>query len=202
MNLFKLILLIFFISCSLHNLTLDGNIKNDIYHSPLNNFTCKVPHLTTPGEIIKDDISTTGGGISFIDDLGTKKRIDFTKIDPSEKQPENRSKKLESFLSYCLDNMFKPNIPKSTITFTKHENNYLIAIIDLPNGSTLMNASTGLRKNATLGIIVSIHGDYIYLVSTQHHNSIHGEKNIRSPEKFKEFVQNQVIDFYNTITFL
>jgi hypothetical protein len=186
---------------------IDGNADDDdIYESPLGNFSVLIPVDIEEG----GNIQSQDGTVSFTDDFGTLLRIDYYAI-PTEQAEELESNQLEEYLQAILLEKYIPqaivaNLPKSTIEYTEYcadvmDGAYFI-IVNMPEGSTMSkqeNNGNGSRLDAYRGLLAFVVADFLYIASSQRtffEGDISG-----SPAEEAESIKVEILEFVDTIDF-
>jgi hypothetical protein len=190
---------------------LDGSTNNniddnDIYESPLGNFSVLIPVDVEEG----GNIHSEDGTVSFTDDYGTLLRIDYYSI-PPEQAEKIESDEIEKYLQSVLLEKYVPqaivaNLPQATIEYTEYcldvmDGAYFV-IINMPEGSTMPkqeNNGNGSRLDAYRGLLAFIVANFIYIVSSQRtffEGDISG-----SPAEEAESMKVEILEFVDTIDF-
>ncbi|MFQ4145231.1 hypothetical protein [Chlorogloeopsis sp. ULAP02] len=184
----------------------EQNYNQEIYESPLGNFTVIVPVSLQQG----GRIDSQEGAVSFSDDFGTLLRIDYYSL-PSQEFIQIDAVGQEEYLRSILLNKYVPgviaaNLPDASVGYTEYLPDTLegayFTLIDMPEGSTIsktQNNGTAVRLNAYRGLLAFIYGDFLYIVNSQH-SFFDGETPDSIKEEAEEF-KRKLLNFINTITF-
>ncbi|MDZ8185667.1 MAG: hypothetical protein RMX96_12530 [Nostoc sp. ChiSLP02] len=177
-----------------------------IYQSPLRNFTVSVPVDPENG----GRIQSQEGVVGFSDDLGTLLRIDYYPF-PAEELEELESVGQQKYLQSILVEKYVPqailaNVPDASIEYTEYledtlEGAYYV-LVDMPKGSTISkqeNNGTAVRLDAYRGLLTFINGEFLYIVSSQH-SFLNGEIP-DSIEEEAEYIKENILEFVETIEF-
>jgi hypothetical protein len=180
--------------------------EDDIYESPLGNFSVLIPvDIEEGGNIQSED-----GTVSFTDDFGTLLRIDYYAITP-EQLEKIESNQLEEYLQSILLEKYIPqaivaNLPKSTVEYSQYcadvmDGAYFM-IVNMPEGSTMLkqeNNGNGSRLDAYRGLLAFVVADFLYITSSQRtffEGDISG-----SPAEEAESMKVEILEFIDTIDF-
>jgi hypothetical protein len=154
--------------------TTKGRISNDRYYSPLDNFDMPIPSWT--GLRIQDEYDETGGSVSFHGDFGGLTSVYYLRLPPDKRailiDPKSMDAAYSSTLhGYAMPQLFRKTSPRSSIL---HEeflgegvDRAYFAVVKLPEGSTLVDAKTGRRLDATRTLLIFGYGEFLYMVTTQ-----------------------------------
>lgn len=154
--------------------TTRGRISNDRYYSPLNNFDIPIPNWT--GLRIQDEYDETGGSVSFHGDWGGLASVFYLRLPPHVRtnlnDPNNRDAAYRSTLhDYAMPRIFRKASPRSSILYEEFlgegVDRAYFAVVGLPEGSTLVDAKTNRRLDATRALLIFGYGDFLYIVMTQ-----------------------------------
>jgi hypothetical protein len=183
-----------------------GDSGQQFYESLLGNFIVPVPVDLQQG----GSVHSQKGLVSFSDDLGTLLRIDYYQL-TTEYFADIATQGQEKYLQTILLEKYIPqvilaNIPGSEIRFISYLadtlNGAYYALIETPKGSTISKQETNghaIRLDAYRGLIVFIHSDYLYVVSSQR-SFFHGQIPDPIPQE-AERIKQMILDFVKTIEF-
>lgn len=182
------------------------NYSDQIYESPLGNFTVPIPVDAEQG----GKIQTQEGVVGFSDDFGTLLRIDYYPIPPEQLEELDSSETQEYLRSIMIDRYLPQailqNLPNAEIKHTEYQENpelgYYYALVDMPNGSTISqqeNNGTLTRLNAYRGLVSFIKDDFLYIVSSQ--RSFFNGDTPDSMEEEAENIKESILQFVKTIEF-
>ncbi|MBE9209537.1 hypothetical protein IQ244_24165 [Nostoc sp. LEGE 06077] len=178
----------------------------DVYESPLGNFTVPIPVDTEQG----GKIQTQEGLVSFSDDIGTLLRIDYYPI-PPEQLEELESQGQREYLQTILVDKYVPqaiftNVPDAQVKYSEYLEDVFegacYALVDMPKGSTMSqqgNNGTAARLDAYRGVMAFINGEFLYIVSNQR-TFLNGETPNDLAEE-AEYIKDNILSFVETIEF-
>lgn len=184
-----------------------ANFNQEIYESPLGNFTVVVPVNPQQG----GRIDSQEGMVSFADDFDTLLRIDYYDL-PSQQFEEIDALGQEEYLRSLLLNKYVPsaiaaNVPDASVDYTEYLPDTLegayFALVNMPEGSTVSrtgNNGTALKLDAYRGLLAFIYRDFVYMISSQRSFFV-GE----TPDFLESEVKNlkrKLFNFIDTITFI
>lgn len=178
----------------------------EVYESPLGNFTVPIPVDAAQG----GKIQSQEGVVGFSDDFGTLLRIDYYPIPPEQLEELDSTEKQEYLRSIMVDKYVPQailqNLPDATIKYTEYQEqedlDYYYALVDMPHGSTISqqdNNGNISRLNAYRGLISFIQDDFLYIVSTQ--RSFFNGNTPDSIEEEAENIKESILEFVETIEF-
>ncbi|MHC5675603.1 tellurite resistance TerB family protein [Nostoc sp.] len=182
------------------------DFTEQIYQSPLGNFTVAIPVDPQQG----GRIQSQEGVVGFSDDIGTLLRIDYYPF-PLEQLEELESVGQEEYLQTILVAKYVPqaiftNVPDASVEYSEYLEDTLrgayYVLIDMPKGSTISkqeNNGTAIRLDAYRGLLTFISGEFLYIVSSQH-SFINGETP-DSVEEEAEDIKESILEFVETIEF-
>jgi len=182
------------------------DFTEQIYQSPLSNFTVTIPVDPQQG----GRIQSQEGVVGFSDDIGTLLRIDYYPF-PLEQLEELESVGQEEYLQTILVDKYVPqaiftNVPDASVEYSEYLEDTLrgayYVLIDMPKGSTISkqeNNGTAIRLDAYRGLLTFISGEFLYIVSSQH-SFIDGETP-DSVEEEAEDIKESILEFVETIEF-
>ncbi|MHC5724995.1 MAG: tellurite resistance TerB family protein [Nostoc sp.] len=182
------------------------DFTEQIYQSPLGNFTVTIPVDPQQG----GRIQSQEGVVGFSDDIGTLLRIDYYPF-PLEQLEELESVGQEEYLQTILVDKYVPqaiftNVPDASVEYSEYLADTLrgayYVLIDMPKGSTISkqeNNGTAIRLDAYRGLLTFIRGEFLYIVSSQH-SFINGETP-DSVEEEAEDIKESILEFVETIEF-
>ncbi len=183
------------------------DFTEQIYQSPLGNFTVTIPVDPQQG----GRIQSQEGVVGFSDDIGTLLRIDYYPF-PLEQLEELESVGQEEYLQTILVDKYVPqaiftNVPDASVEYSEYLEDTLrgayYVLIDMPKGSTISkqeNNGTAIRLDAYRGLLTFISGEFLYIVSSQH-SFIDGETP-DSVEEEAEDIKESILEFVETIEFI
>ncbi|MEH1926041.1 hypothetical protein [Nostoc sp.] len=182
------------------------DFTEQIYQSPLGNFTVAIPVDPQQG----GRIQSQEGVVGFSDDIGTLLRIDYYPF-PLEQLEELESVGQKEYLQTILVDKYVPqaiftNVPDASVEYSEYLEDTLrgayYVLIDMPKGSTISkqeNNGTAIRLDAYRGLLTFISGEFLYIVSSQH-SFINGETP-DSVEEEAEDIKESILEFVETIEF-
>ncbi|MEH2373748.1 hypothetical protein [Nostoc sp.] len=182
------------------------DFTEQIYQSPLGNFTVTIPVDPQQG----GRIQSQEGVVGFSDDIGTLLRIDYYPF-PLEQLEELESVGQEEYLQTILVDKYVPqaiftNVPDASVEYSEYLEDILrgayYVLIDMPKGSTISkqeNNGTAIRLDAYRGLLTFVSGEFLYIVSSQH-SFIDGETP-DSVEEEAEDIKESILEFVETIEF-
>jgi hypothetical protein len=177
-----------------------------IYESPLGNFTLPIPVQSEQG----GRIQSQEGVVGFSDDFGTLLRIDYYPI-PAEQLEEIESIGKEKYLQAILVDKYVPqaisaNVPGAQIKYTEYLEDTLMGayfvLVDMPKGSTISkqeNNGNATRLDAYRGLLAFINADFFYIVSNQ--RSFFKGETPSSLEAEAKNIKIKILGFVETIEF-
>ncbi|MDZ8053312.1 MAG: hypothetical protein RMX68_025800 [Aulosira sp. ZfuVER01] len=180
---------------------------DEVYESPLENFTVPIPVKAEQG----GKIQSQEGVVGFSDDIGTLLRIDYYPI-PPEHEEEMESVGQEEYLQTILVDRYVPqaifaNVPNAQIKYAEYLEDTLAGayyvLVDMPQGSTISkqeNNGAATRLDAYRGLLTFIKADFLYIVSNQH-SFFHGETPGTLEEEAKS-IKDKILDFVGSIQFI
>lgn len=180
--------------------------SEEVYESPLGNFTVPIPVDAQQG----GKIQSQEGVVGFSDDFGTLLRIDYYPIPPEQLEELDSTDKQEYLRSIMVDKYVPQailqNLPDAAIKHTEYQEqeelDYYYALVDMPHGSTISqqdNNGTITRLNAYRGLISFIQDDFLYIVSSQ--RSFFNGDTPDSIEEEAENIKESILEFVETIEF-
>ncbi|MCW5315849.1 hypothetical protein GTQ43_19145 [Nostoc sp. KVJ3] len=182
------------------------DFSEQIYQSPLGNFTVPIPVDSQQG----GRIQSQEGVVGFSDDIGTLLRIDYYPF-PLEQLEELESVGQEEYLQTILVDKYVPqaifaNVPDASVEYSEYLADTLrgayYVLIDMPKGSTISkqeNNGTAIRLDAYRGLLTFVSGEFLYIVSSQH-SFLNGETP-DSLEEEAEDIKESILEFVETIEF-
>ena len=193
--------------------SLKGKVKKKVYYSPAGNFSVPVPKPRLEKVKIDDayDEKKGFGAVSFHTlswSAGEQQGIHYMVLPPeamTNQQPDWRGV-LERWLhGFAMQVWFLHVSPKSRVlheAFASFEGlNALLAEVEIPEGSFVMEMRTGKRLDSRRGLVIFQKGRYIYMLTTEVHDvSGSGEKTDEQSGKWMEFT-NDLKEFHNSIVF-
>ncbi|AFY42757.1 hypothetical protein [Nostoc sp. PCC 7107] len=186
-------------------ITLEDYLE-DVYESPLGNFTVSIPVDPTQG----GKIQTQEGVVGFSDDFGTLLRIDYYPL-PPEQLEELESEGQEEYLKNIVVDKYIPqaiftNVSDAQIKYSEYlEETFAgayYALVDMPKGSTMSqqgNNGTATRLDAYRGLLAFINGEFLYIVSNQR-SFLYGEIPNDIAEE-AEYIKDNILSFVETMEF-
>jgi hypothetical protein len=183
-----------------------GDYGQQVYESPLNNFTVPIPVKPEQG----GRIQSQEGIVGFSDDVGTLLRIDYYPLPPGYLE-EMESLGNEQYLQSILVDKYLPqaifaNVPGANIKLNEYlENTWngsYYVLVDMPKGSTISkqeNNGNAIRLDAYRGLLAFINGEFLYIVSSQR-TFFNGETPASIPEE-AEKIKQHILEFVDTIEF-
>ncbi|MBD2495983.1 hypothetical protein [Nostoc sp. FACHB-280] len=178
----------------------------DVYESPLGNFTVPIPVDAEQG----GRIQTQEGVVGFSDDFGTLLRIDYYPI-PPEQLEELESEGQEEYLKNIIVDKYVPqaifaHLPASEIRYGEYLEDIFAgayyALVDMPKGSTMSqqeNNGSSTRLDAYRGLLAFINGEFLYIVSSQR-SFLNGETPNAIAEE-AEYIKDNILSFVETMEF-
>ncbi|QLE54476.1 hypothetical protein [Nostoc sp. TCL26-01] len=178
----------------------------EVYESPLGNFTVPIPVDAEQG----GKIQSQEGVVGFSDDFGTLLRIDYyslppeqlEELDSGEKQAYLRDIVVEKYVPQAILN----NLPEAQIKHTEYQENgtldYYFVLVDMPQGSTFSqqdNNGTLTKLDAYRGLISFIKDDFLYVISSQ--RSFLDDETPGSIEEEVANIKESLLEFVETIEF-
>lgn len=150
----------------------NGKIADGILHDPRGRFIIKIPHLVTPGAVIRGRLEQEGGTVEFSDDMGKLIRIDIsTAIDAESRKALHKGdwKTIFSGNRIFMGELYRSVSPGTEIIhqeYIPNERPIDFYIFKLPQGATLSNQNG--RLDAWRASITIIEGDSLFTLTTQH----------------------------------
>ena len=158
-----------------------GEVSNGRYTSPLRNFSLPLPALGL-GSKVQDGNDDDGGAVSFHDDFGNLKRIDYLRLPPDftsvQADPVKRDAAYRGFLhDFLLPVLFQPAFPKTKVLHeelvNEGEQRAYFAVLWIPEGSNIAKVvfpegSTSYvleREDTTRALLIFSEGDFMYALS-------------------------------------
>jgi hypothetical protein len=180
--------------------------SEDVYESPLGNFTVPIPVDSQQG----GKVQTQEGVVGFSDDFGTLIRIDYYPI-PPEQIEEMGSIGQEKYLQSILVDKYLPqailaNVPNAQVEYSEYLADTMagayFVLINMPQGSTISkreNNGTATRLDAYRGLLSFINAEFLYIVSSQ--RSFLKDETRGSVEEEAEDIKESILEFIETIDF-
>ncbi len=180
--------------------------SEDVYESPLGNFTVPIPVDSQQG----GKVQTQEGVVGFSDDFGTLLRIDYYSI-PPEQIKEIGSIGQEKYLQSILVDKYLPqailaNVPNAQVEYSEYLSDTMagayFALINMPQGSTISkqeNNGTATRLDAYRGLLSFINAEFLYIISSQ--RSFLKDEIRGSAEEEAEYIKESILEFVETIDF-
>lgn len=137
------------------------NIKDGRYTSPLGNFSLPVP--SGLGMKVDEAGDNLGGYVSFHDDFGSLSAITYLRLPPDFAEvfgdPARRDHAYSSYLhEHILPGMFEPAFPNTKVLHEeflgRDEDREFFAVVDLPEGSAMVDVRTGKRFDSTRALLI------------------------------------------------
>ncbi|MBD2353161.1 hypothetical protein H6G41_00740 [Tolypothrix sp. FACHB-123] len=187
-------------------ITLVDDYGDQVYASPLGNFSVPIPVNAEQG----GKIQSQEGVVGFSDDFGTLVRIDYYPI-PPEHEEEIESLGQEEYLQSILVDRYVPqaiiaNVPNAEVKYGEYLENTLAGayyvMVDMPQGSTISKQEyngNAKRLDAYRGLLTFINTDYLYIVSNQ--RSFFNGETPATLEQEAEILKNKILDFVKSIQF-
>lgn len=151
-----------------------NNVSGDRYHSPLHNFDISMPRWT--GLRFQEQSDEDGGSVSFHGDWGELTSVLYMRLPPEKltilNDPNDRDATYRSMLhDYAMPSLFQKASPRCSILHEEFlgegADRAYFGVLSLPEGSTLRDAKTNRRFDATRGLLIFAHDDFLYMVTTQ-----------------------------------
>lgn len=186
--------------------TLVEDYGDQVYESPLGNFTVPIPVNSQQG----GRIQSQEGVVGFSDDFGTLLRIDYYPI-PPENLDEMESVGKEEYFESILVDRYVPqaifaNVPNAQVKYAEYLEETLAGsyyvLVDMPQGSTISkqeNNGTATRLDAYRGLLIFINADFLYIVSNQ--RSFFKGETPAGVEQEAESIKEKILDFVKSIQF-
>ncbi|AFZ59442.1 hypothetical protein H6G54_07745 [Anabaena cylindrica FACHB-243] len=183
-----------------------NDLGQQIYKSPLDNFTVPIPVNPEQG----GKIQSQEGIVGFSDDIGTLLRIDYYPL-PPEYLEEMKFQGQEKYFHSIIIEKYVPqaifaNVQGSEIKYAEYLedilNGYYYVLVDMPKGSTISkqgNNGSAIRLDAYRGLLAFISGEFLYIVSSQRsffEGNIPG-----SIKKEAEEIKQHILEFIETMEF-
>ena len=191
-------------------------MENGRYTSPKMNFSCTVPELLQPGATIRDGVAPETGTVTFEDDMGTLKRVDYFII-PAGKEKDIETlegrKNVQNYLfNYVVEQLYRSVVRDAKIVHTEfielpnptrdRTETALYGIALLPKGSTLAERTKG-RYDALRASLVFFKGQFSYVLTIQNIPGLFADlrtKPISDEERKKQLLED-LEKFYETFSF-
>ena len=151
--------------------TTKGTVGGGKYQSPLNNFTVPLPNWTNLK--IRDQNDDNSGSVSFHDDLGNLSAITYSRL-PADaattfKDSEKRYAAYRDYFNNVAVPAFSSRAAKGMRTVREEllddgKNKVYFALIDLPEGSALVDPKKNQRFDAMKGLLIFDRNGFIYMV--------------------------------------
>lgn len=151
--------------------TTKGTVGGGKYQSPLNNFTVALPNWTNLK--IRDQSDDNSGSVSFLDDLGSLSAITYSRLpadsDATFKDNEKRYAAYRDYFKNVAMPTFSSRAVKGMRTVREEllddgNNKVYFALIDLPEGSALVDSKKNRRFDAMKGLLIFDRNGFIYMV--------------------------------------
>lgn len=187
-------------------IVLESDEQEQVYESPLGNFTVQIPVDAQQG----GRIQSTEGVVGFSDDSGTMLRIDYYPI-PEEQTQESSPDGQENYLKSIVLEKYVPqaivaNLPDASVKYTEYLEGTMggayFVVINMPEGATISktgNNGTATRLDAYRGLLAFTLNDFLYIVSSQR-SFLNGETP-GSIEEEAESIKQKILEFVDTIEF-
>ncbi|MBL4700287.1 MAG: hypothetical protein JKX85_03430 [Phycisphaeraceae bacterium] len=177
-----------------------GHVASGIYTSPHGNFTVPLPKMGL-GARVQEKKFETSGFVSFHDDFGTLKRIDYSAL------PANANVVYRDLIHNVVLPDMQSRFPGSKLLHEEAINNpekqgYFF-VLKIPQGSPLVDMKTGKGMDSTRGYLYFTSQGYIYSLSMQKgglSDLLAGKKKVKSvtPKSFDDIL-NSLQKFKKTI---
>ncbi|MGM3308765.1 hypothetical protein ACSQ6I_22775 [Anabaena sp. WFMT] len=183
-----------------------NDLGQQIYNSPLDNFTVPIPVNPEQG----GRIQSQEGIVGFSDDVGTLLRIDYYPLPPEyleEMEFQGQEKYFHSIIieKYVPQAIFA-NVQGAEIKYAEYLedilNGYYYVLVDMPKGSTISkqeNNGSAIRLDAYRGLLAFINGEFLYIVSSQ--RSFFEGNTPSSVKKEAEEIKQHILEFVETMEF-
>ena len=154
-------------------LLLTGCAMPTIYESPAGNFEVSLPELGA-GMRWQEALNENGGSVSFHSDFGQIKSIVYMKLPLTAPEtlgdPGKRAAAIRGFLhDFAMPVLFEPVSPETKILFERlvgpPDDSEYLAVVEIPEGSTLMDMRTGKRLDSTRALLIFPDGGYMYMLT-------------------------------------
>ncbi|HIF63363.1 MAG TPA: hypothetical protein EYG16_08925 [Deltaproteobacteria bacterium] len=144
--------------------TTQSQVANGLYTSPHENFTVPVPNMGL-GLRIQDQTFETSGFVSFHDDFGELRRIDYSPL------PANATVVYRDLIQNVVLPDMQSRFPGTKMLHEEllntDEREEYFFVFEIPGGSPLVDMKTETRMNSTRGYLYFMSGGYIYSLSAQ-----------------------------------
>lgn len=192
--------------------SLKGKIKKNVYHSPAGNFTVPLPSDWAGRIGVNDsyDEKNRAGAVSFHSDWGMQQGIHYMLLPPDDltnQQLDSRDVLARWLHDFAMQVWFLHVFPKSRVLqeeFASFEGlNTLLARVEIPEGSSMVNMMTKKRLNSLRGLVIFQKDRYIYMLTTEVTTTDildPGKKTDGQSEKWTAFA-DELKPFYKSIVF-
>ncbi len=154
--------------------TTKGTVGGGKYQSPLNNFTVALPNWTNLK--IRDQNDDNSGSVSFHDDLGNLSAITYSRL-PADaattfRDSEKRYAAYRDYFNNVAVPVFSSRAAKGMRTVREEllddgKNKVYFALIDLPEGSALLDSKKNQRFDAMKGLLIFDRNGFMYMVENE-----------------------------------
>jgi len=190
-----------------------GKVAKGVYTSPKANFSVDVP--SGMGMKVNDALNPVEppiGVVSFHDDFGSMHRIFYMQLlmqGQTIKLPDD-PKEIAGMLEEWIRKVIIPDwFAKASpdtrvlrIAPTKFEDqNAVVALLDVPNGSALVDMVTHKRLDSRQGAVAFFRNGYVYLITIETLGVLEGPTARAEPGENWAKVQDAIVPFYKTISF-
>lgn len=154
--------------------TTKGTISGGKYQSPLNNFSVALPNWINLK--IRDQNDANGGSVSFHDDLGNLWAITYLRLsagsDAAFIDNEKRYVAYRDYFNSIAVPAFSNRTSKGIRTVREEflgegKNKIYFALIDLPEGSVLIDPKKHQQFDAIKGLLIFDRNGFIYMVENE-----------------------------------
>ncbi len=154
--------------------TIKGTVSGGKYQSPLNNFAVVLPKFA--GLKIQDQNDNAGGRVSFHGDFGNLRAITYLRLPANSESTLKDNKKRDAAYSgflktYAVPSLFSHASKGTRIAHEEFlgegENRAYFAVINIPEGSTLVDLKKNKRFDSVRGLLVFDKRGFMYMVESQ-----------------------------------
>lgn len=134
------------------------------FRSPLRNFTVTVPNFTFGTEIQRSN-DRNGGMVSFLGGMGDLKRIDYHRL--TVPAPPADPEELQALLREPIELLVRGNNAAEILAEHPIEIDGVamrLSVVTFPEGSHLMNQTTGRRLDSVRALLSFVRGGFLYVM--------------------------------------
>jgi len=157
-----------------------GTVSDGKYYAPLNNFVMPLPPQSGFGGFggvkVEDKNDAVGGMVSVLDAAGYNEGITYASLPASSEtvltDPLKRDSAFRGFVyDYALPSLFRPVSAQSKVVHEEFlgsgPDRAFLAIVVIPEASSVMNAKTGKRWDSVRSLLVFDKSRFMYMLHSE-----------------------------------